>query len=69
MARVRLLDEAQAARIQGRIGPELRRALAHRPALGQAVGMLNDAVEATILPARLHELVRFRIAELNDCFR
>jgi alkylhydroperoxidase family enzyme len=69
MARVELLDEDAGARIQGTLGPEARRALAHRPEVGDAIGLYNAAVAASDLDARLHELVRFRIANINNCFR
>jgi AhpD family alkylhydroperoxidase len=69
MARVALLDEAAGARLRGQMGPEARRALAHRPALGDAIGRYNAAVAASELPPRLHELVRYRIAQLNGCQR
>lgn len=69
MVRVELLDEAAGAQLAGVLGPEARRAFAHRPALGDAVGRYNEAVADSTLPPRLHELVRYRIAELNDCFR
>lgn len=69
MARVELLSEAAGAALQGTLGPEARRAFAHRPALGDAVGRYNEAVAECDLEPRLHELVRYRVAELNDCFR
>ena len=69
MARVQLLDGELAARMQGTAGPEARRALMHRPAMADALGLLNDAVAASRLPARLHELVRYRIALINGCLR
>lgn len=69
MARVELLDEAAGAALRGQMGPEARRALAHRPAVGDAIGMYNEAVAASDLPHRLHEVVRYRIAELNGCQR
>jgi alkylhydroperoxidase family enzyme len=69
MARVRLLDEAAGAAVRGTMGPEARRALAHRPAMADAIGLYNEAVADSRLDPRLHELVRYRIAEINDCFR
>lgn len=69
MARVALLDEDAGARLRGRMGPEARRALAHRPAIGDAIGLYNEAVAESLLPHRLHELVRYRIAQLNSCQR
>lgn len=69
MARVALLDEAAGASLRGQMGPEARRALAHRPALGDAIGTFNAAAAASELPPRLHELVRYRIAQLNGCRR
>src|SRR5205085_1631118 len=47
--------------------PEVVRALALRPALAQAVAGYNDAVFASTLDWRLHELVRMRIAQINGC--
>lgn len=69
MARVTLLDEAAGAVLRGQMGSEARRALAHRPALGDAIGLFNAATAASELPPRLHELVRYRIAQLNGCQR
>jgi AhpD family alkylhydroperoxidase len=47
--------------------PEVVRALTLRPALAQAVAAYNDAVFASALDWRLHELVRMRIAQINGC--
>ncbi len=69
MPRVTLLDEAAGARVEGQMGPDARRALAHRPELGSAIGRYNAAAAASELPHRLHELVRYRIAQLNGCQR
>lgn len=69
MARVTLLDEEAGALLRGQMGPEARRALAHRPALDDAIGLYNAAVAASELPPRLHELVRYRLAQLNGCQR
>lgn len=69
VARVELLNEAAGAALRGILGPEARRAFAHRPDLGDAVGHYNEAVAQSDLPPRLHELVRYRVAALNDCFR
>lgn len=69
MTRIELTDEAAGARVQGTMGPEARRVLAHRPAMADAIGLYNEAVAASPLDPRLHELVRYRIATINDCFR
>lgn len=69
MARLELLDEDVATAMRGTAGPEARRALMHRPAMADAIGLLNDAVAQSLLPARLHELVRYRIALINGCVR
>lgn len=69
MARVRLTSESDGARVQGIMGPEARRALAHRPAMADAIGLYNEAVATSPLDPRLHELVRYRVATINDCFR
>ena len=69
MARVEPLSEAAGAALKGIMGPEARRVFAHRPAMGDAVGMYNEAVVNSQLPSRLHEIVRYRVAELNDCLR
>jgi AhpD family alkylhydroperoxidase len=69
MPRVSLLPPDVGARMRGTAGPEARRALMHRPQLADAIGALNDAVMASELPPRLHELVRYRIAQLNGCSR
>jgi AhpD family alkylhydroperoxidase len=47
--------------------PEVVRALSMRPRLAQAVAAYNDAVFASTLDWRLHELVRMRIAQINGC--
>jgi AhpD family alkylhydroperoxidase len=47
--------------------PEVVRALALRPRLAHAVAEYNDAVFASTLDWRLHELVRMRIAQINGC--
>lgn len=69
MARVELLDEDIADRMRGIAGPEARRAFMHRPAMADAIGLLTEAVAGSRLPLRLHELVRYRIAEINGCVR
>jgi AhpD family alkylhydroperoxidase len=48
-------------------GPEVARALALRPKLGHAVGVLDRAVWESALDWRLHELVRMRVAQINGC--
>ena len=48
--------------------PEIARVWALQPILGKAVGDLSFAVyEESILPARVKEAVRMRIAQINDC--
>jgi len=47
--------------------PEVLRALRLRPRLAAAVGAYNDAVFASALDWRLHELVRMRVAQINGC--
>jgi AhpD family alkylhydroperoxidase len=47
--------------------PEVVRALMLRPQLAAAVSAYNDAVFASSLDWRLHELVRMRIAQINAC--
>lgn len=48
--------------------PEIARVWALAPELGPAVGQLSAAVyERSILPARVKEAVRMRIALINDC--
>lgn len=69
MTHIDLRDESDAADQAGVAGPEARRALAHRPKMADAVGLLNAAVLASELPARLHEIVRYRIAVINGCVR
>lgn len=58
MARIELPDGDE---------PEVVRALRLRPRLAAAIGAYNDAVFASSLDWRLHELVRMRIAEINGC--
>ena len=48
-------------------GPEVVRALALRPDLAQAVAAYDQAVWNSRLDWRLHELVRMRIAQINQC--
>jgi AhpD family alkylhydroperoxidase len=69
MARVALLDEAVGDRMAGVAGPEARRAFMHRPAMADAIGRFNEAVADSQLPLRLHEIVRYRIAQINGCAR
>jgi AhpD family alkylhydroperoxidase len=47
--------------------PEIVRALMLRPGLARAVAAYNDAVFASTLDWRLHELVRMRVAQINGC--
>src|SRR5437867_349830 len=47
--------------------PEVIRALALRPELAQAVTGYDQAVWNSGLDWRLHELVRMRIAQINEC--
>jgi AhpD family alkylhydroperoxidase len=58
MARIELPDGDQ---------PEVVRALMLRPRLAAAVAAYNDAVFASALDWRLHELVRMRVAQINAC--
>jgi AhpD family alkylhydroperoxidase len=58
MARIRLPDSDL---------PDVVNALLLRPRLATATGALNDAVMASDLDWRLHELVRYRIAVINGC--
>ncbi|HWC36450.1 MAG TPA: carboxymuconolactone decarboxylase family protein [Mycobacteriales bacterium] len=46
---------------------DIIKALSLRPKLATAVGAMNDAVFASTLDWRLHELVRMRIAQINGC--
>lgn len=64
-----MVDEAVARAMEGVAGPEARRALMHRPAMANAVGRFNEAVLASELDPRLHEIVRYRIALINGCVR
>jgi AhpD family alkylhydroperoxidase len=47
--------------------PEVVRALSLRPRLAEAVGTYDRAVRASLLDWRLHELVRMRVAQINEC--
>jgi AhpD family alkylhydroperoxidase len=47
--------------------PEVVRALSLRPELAEAVGAYDQAVWNSRLDWRLHELVRMRIAQINEC--
>jgi AhpD family alkylhydroperoxidase len=58
MARIRL-PEGDA--------PEVVRALSLRPEFAKAVGTYDAAVWNSTLDWRLHELVRMRIAQINEC--
>ncbi|HVT64026.1 MAG TPA: carboxymuconolactone decarboxylase family protein [Mycobacteriales bacterium] len=46
---------------------DIVKALSLRPKLAGAVAAMNDAVFASTLDWRLHELVRMRIAQINGC--
>jgi AhpD family alkylhydroperoxidase len=48
-------------------GPEVMRALALRPELAHAVSTYDKAVWNSSLDWRLHELVRMRVAQINEC--
>jgi AhpD family alkylhydroperoxidase len=48
-------------------GPDVVRALSLRPELAQAVAAYDQAVWNSRLDWRLHELVRMRIAQINEC--
>lgn len=69
MARIEGVDEERGRRVAGTMGPEARRVLAHRPDMADAIGLYNEAVAGSRLEPRLHEYVRFRLAEINDCPR
>lgn len=69
MMRINGVSEDQGRHVAGTMGPEARRVLAHRPAMADAIGMFNKAVAESSLEPRLHEYVRFRLAEINDCPR
>jgi AhpD family alkylhydroperoxidase len=58
MARIALPDGDQ---------PDVVKALMLRPALAKGVVAMNDAVAASSLDWRLHELVRMRVAAINGC--
>ncbi len=47
--------------------PEVVRALSLRPAFARAVGGYDEAAWNSTLDWRLHELVRMRIAQINEC--
>jgi AhpD family alkylhydroperoxidase len=47
--------------------PEVMRALSLRPELAEAVTTYDQAVWNSKLDWRLHELVRMRIAQINEC--
>jgi AhpD family alkylhydroperoxidase len=48
-------------------GRDVLRALSARPALREAFVGMNVAIHESPLEPRLHELVRYRVAELNRC--
>ena len=48
-------------------GPEVTRALSLRPRFAEAVGAMEKAVGRSSLDWRLHELVRMRVAQINQC--
>jgi alkylhydroperoxidase family enzyme len=48
-------------------GRDVLRALSVRPELRDAFVAMNVAIHASPLEPRLHELVRYRVAELNQC--
>src|SRR4051812_28588605 len=47
--------------------PDVVKALVLRPQLATAVAAMNDAVNASTLDWRLHELVRMRVAMITGC--
>ena len=47
--------------------PDVTRALALTPRFAEAVGAYEKAVGRSRLDRRLHELVRMRIAQINEC--
>lgn len=48
-------------------GPEIVRALSLRPEFAKAVGKFDAVVWESDLDWRLHELVRMRVAMINEC--
>lgn len=48
-------------------GNEIARALSYDPTLATAFRNLSDAVRHADLEPRMHELVRMRVAQLNEC--
>ena len=48
-------------------GPDVVRALSLRPELAKAVAAYDQAVWNSRLDWRLHELVRMRVAQINEC--
>jgi AhpD family alkylhydroperoxidase len=58
MARIALPDGTQ---------PDVVKALMLRPGLAAGVGAMNDAVFASTLDWRLHEVLRMRVAVINGC--
>ena len=48
-------------------GNEIARALSYDPALAEAFRGLSDAVRHAGIDPRLHELVRMRVAQINEC--
>jgi AhpD family alkylhydroperoxidase len=58
MARIALPDGTQ---------PDVVKALMLRPGLAAGVGAMNDAVFASTLDWRLHEVLRMRVALINGC--
>ena len=48
-------------------GRDVLRALSVRPELRDAFVAMNIAIHSSPLEPRLHELVRYRVAELNQC--
>jgi AhpD family alkylhydroperoxidase len=47
--------------------PDIVKALVLRPTFAKGVGAMNEAVFASTLDWRLHELLRYRIALINGC--
>jgi alkylhydroperoxidase family enzyme len=48
-------------------GLDVARALTLAPQFAEVVAVYEKAVARTTLDRRLHELVRYRVAQLNDC--
>src|SRR5699024_1994804 len=68
MARINDAPVEQYAPLYGEDADEFQRLMAHRPPLASALGAFQVTLRTErLLPDRLHELIRLRVAFWNQC--